>query len=188
MRWYIAPMATPTRVTFSHRGEVPHIDQGRALYRRRPRRGAPCGRVGNEVNGRDARKQPKHAVGWAEIATPYTLPATVDKTDRERRQGRTAQDQQRRFRIFIDTHQLAINRSEDERKKRPTSPTQPFGDLASESVPTGEFRQRAFRAKHTAPHTSEQHHAQHHERPPNSPKQELREQGQMIPDVRVGWW
>ncbi len=51
--------------------------------------------------------------------------------------------------------------------------------------PACRFAQRAFGTENAAPGAAGQYHAEKHKRPPDPPKNELRKESEVIPDMRV---
>src|SRR5581483_6334044 len=117
------------------------------------------------------------------MAAPEALPPSVQKADHDRRQGRAAEDQQRRFRIFINRQHLPVDRRGDEADERPAAPEQRARHAPAEAVAADPFRERAFRTEKPAPHAPDDDDGQNHERPPDPPEHELRESREMIEDA-----
>jgi len=89
------------------------------------------------------------------------------------------------LRVLINADQLAINRGANKGHKRPATPAQPARNRPPQTMAAGQLGQHAFRAKNAAPDAPQQHGAQHDERPPDTPKQKLREQPQIVQNMRI---
>ena len=171
-------------------GHAADVDQRRAVDRRIAVIMAvvaiPGGAVDLVVEGRELGENGENPRGRTQVAAPDALLPAKKQADGQRGNARSAKDQQGRLRVFIDADQLPIDGGADEGDERPAHPFQPGRRRPAQAVPAAPFGERAFRTEQAAPDAAHRHRGDHHAGPPDAPEAELREQAQVVPDVRAG--
>src|SRR3546814_9085518 len=108
--------------------------------------------------GSDVCSSDLHAIDRAQILAPYALVAAVQPAHHHGGGRGPAQHRQDGPRVLVDTDQLAVDRRQRERDKRPSTPAHPFGYGAAPPMLAGPFGQHAFRAEPATPGTPQQRH------------------------------
>jgi len=145
----------------------------------------PGGAVDLVVERGDLGQHGEDAGSRAQVAAPDALLAAVEQAEADGGDGRAAEHQQGRLRVFVDPDQLPVDAGDADGAEGPAGPLEPAGQRLAAPVLADPFGDGAFRAEDAAPDAAERYRGDHDAGPPDAPEDELREQAQVVPDVRV---
>src|SRR3984893_12247391 len=182
-------VATAAHVTVRAAAHRLDRDERRAIDRPHPgvaglTRQGPGILVDAEMHRGKLGQQAEDAVDRAEKAAPDQFVAAIKIADDDRAKSRSAENEQRRLWILIDADHLAVDLGQGKRNEGPAFPGDPARDRMTPAEPACRLGQRALRTEEPAPGAADQKHAEEDERPPDTPEGELREEREIVPDMR----
>jgi len=137
-------------------------------------------RIDAEMQRRYSGEDREYAIDRGEMTAPDALALSIDETDRDRGERRSAEHEERCRCVLVHAHELAEDCGQRERNERPPAPPHPTGYAETESVTARGLGECSFRTEHAAPGAAEHEHRRDHERPPQAPEQPLRGHDEIV--------